>query len=292
MNDQLPQDPPQPHLEPLPPDDPRVVRYLRNLPDPKDLPEPYYYPRIEDFSPSPPKPQPPLMRVPGMRWLRPALFFFTLFFVASFREWWWPASDRLSVSAAAVYDKHEYWRLFTALFTHSSLEHLLANTPLFLIFGWFLRAFFGWLAFPVATLLIGVLSNLATIWTYSPQTELLGASGMLYGMVALWLVFYVRFATEFAVPMRIFRAIGVSLLLLFPTTFEQNVSYMAHATGFLFGGVIGFILLPFVKVQADVEDSSAAPSHNGGMTRPLPGSDLAPKVVELHPPSRIRIPPV
>ena len=273
---------PPPPLDPLPHDDPRVLRYLRNLPDPKDLPEPYYYPRAEDFGPSPPKPTPPLMRVPGLRWMRPALFFFSLFFVASVREWMWPESERWTVSNAAIFERHEYWRLVTALFTHSSMEHLLANTPLFLIFGWFLRAFFGRLAFPIATITIGILSNLATVASYEPNSELLGASGMLYGMVALWLVFYMRFATEFAVPMRIFRAVGVSLLLLFPTTFEKNVSYMAHATGFLFGGLIGLILLPFIKVQADVEDAPA---------RPALLVAAPPQRVELHAPSRLRVPP-
>ncbi len=286
MEDQTPETP----QDPLPPSDPRVQRYLRNLPDPRDLPEPYYYPRIEDFTPSPPKPRPPLMQVPSLRWMRPALFCFSLFFVASLREWVWPEADRLSASGAAVFGRHEYWRLVTALFAHSSMDHLLSNTPLFLIFGWFLRAFFGWLAFPVATLAIGVLSNLATIATYEPQTELLGASGMLYGMVALWLVFYLRFATEFAVPMRLFRAVGVSLLLLFPTTFEKNVSYMAHVSGFLFGGLVGAILLPFVKVQADVEDTPPAPKPTA--TAALDHATIPPpQRVELHPPSRLRAPP-
>jgi membrane associated rhomboid family serine protease len=172
------------------------------------------------------------------------------------------------------------------------MDHLLANAPLFLIFGWFLRAFFGWRAFPLASILIGVLSNLATIATYPAHEELLGASGMLYGMVALWLVFYSRFATEFALPMRIFRAVGVSLLLLFPTTFEKNVSYMAHITGFAFGLAVGFLMLPFIKVEADVEDPPMpvllgdsppkAPSETAGPPKPAP---------DLHPPSRLRAPP-
>ncbi len=96
-----------------------------------------------------------------------------------------------------------------------------------------------------------MLSNAATIWVYEPRTHLVGASGMLYGMVALWLVLYVRFETRFSVPMRIFRAIGVSLLLLFPTTFEEQTSYMAHAAGFVIGLGVGFGLANFVTVRDD-----------------------------------------
>ena len=91
----------------------------------------------------------------------------------------------------------------------------------------------------------------ATIYAYDWDTDLLGASGMLYGMVALWLVLYVRFETEYTVSMRIFRAIGVSMLLLFPTTFHKTTSYLAHGTGFAIGLVIGMLLCPLVRINPD-----------------------------------------
>ncbi len=207
-----------------------------------------YTPTAEDFIPSPPKPVGPLDRYPRSQSMRVALLALVLFFVASIPHWRDSAAGGW-VSREAVFEGHEYWRLLTALFTHSDFGHLLSNTPLFLIFGWYLRDFFGLLAFPVAALLTGVLSNLATIWFYPASTQLVGASGMLYGMVALWLVLYVRFELNYSVPMRIFRAIGVSLVLLFPTTFQETTSYLAHATGFFIGLLVGMLLSFVVKVR-------------------------------------------
>ncbi len=222
-----------------------------DLPDVKDQTDPPdYVPSEEDFAPSPPKPPRPMNRFPKRVAMLPTLFCFALFWVASFHEWrGLPPS--LTASGETVFEKGEYWRLLTALFTHADVGHLLSNAPLFLIFGWFIYAFFGRLAFPIGALLVGALSNMATIYVYEPDAELLGASGMLYGMVALWLVLYVRFETEYSVSMKIFRAIGVSVLLLFPTTFQQTTSYTAHATGFVIGLLVGLCLCPLVSINED-----------------------------------------
>lgn len=224
----------------------------KELPDARDVTEPEgYVPSEEDFAPSPPKPPRPMTRFPKNQAMTPAIVCFVGFWIASLYEWSPRAVYDLAASGDEVFKKGEYWRLFTALFTHSDMEHLLSNAPLFLIFGWFLYAFFGRLAFPLGAILVGVLSNLWTVYLYEPRTSLVGASGMLYGMIALWLVLYVRFETEYSVSMRIFRSIGVAMLLLFPTTFHQTTSYTAHATGFLLGLVVGAGLVPFVRLNPD-----------------------------------------
>src|SRR5262245_54211850 len=74
--------------------------------------------------------------------------FFVLLFLA-FSLLFWSSKefgDFLWASRDAVFIRHQYWRLFTALFTHSDLAHWLSNLPLFIIFGWFLRTYFGFLA--------------------------------------------------------------------------------------------------------------------------------------------------
>lgn len=200
-----------------------------------------YVPSPDDFLPSPPKPISRLNQKPNIASIKPALFCFALFWLCSLHDWLSPDADGLWASNEAVIGEHQYWRLLTALFVHSDIGHLLANSPLFLIFGWFLYAFFGWLAFPASALIIGTLSNLVTIYFYPPDTELLGASGMLYGMVALWLVVYVRHENTLPWGVRLLRAVGVSLLLLFPTTFREETSYTAHLAGFVIGIAVGFI---------------------------------------------------
>ena len=215
-----------------------------------------YIPTEEDFLPSPPKQRGPLNQRPDLRYARPAWTMLALFLIFSLLHWADPTDRRFAASYTQVLESREWWRLVSALFTHADLAHLAANTPLFLIFGWLLHAYFGWLAFPTTALLIGVVSNLATIYTMSPTVSLMGASGMLYGMVALWLVLYVHFDTDYNVPIRIFRAIGVSLLLLFPTTFYASTSYTAHAMGFLSGILAGFLLTKGVSVRISASYSA------------------------------------
>lgn len=231
---------------------PRFRRYDSDVPDldphdPIGPADPFYDgPTAEDFIPSPPKPRSPLSYWPDVKALRPVLLLFAIFWAISIGDWRAPNAYGHWASGQAVFDKGEWWRLLTALFAHSDVGHLAANSPLFLIFGWYLCAYFGVWAFPGAALVVGVLSNLATIYFYPPGSQLLGASGMLYGMVALWLVLYVRFEPSYSVGMRAFRAIGVSLLLLFPTTFEKSTSYLAHATGFGIGVFAGLVLAPIL----------------------------------------------
>src|SRR5205085_178005 len=87
------------------------------------------------------------------------------------------------VSQESILQDGQYWRLLTALFLHADITHLAANGPLLLIFAYILEAYFGNIAFPVASFLVGIASNFVTVMFYSPHTHLVGASGMAYGMV-------------------------------------------------------------------------------------------------------------
>ena len=196
-----------------------------------------------------PKEKGPLSHMPKLSEASFAFWGFILFVVFSFCYWQLPIKDLLWASNEKVFQSGEYWRLLTSLFVHADAVHLLSNTPLFLIFGWFLKAYFGKKIFPISTLFIGIISTAVTLYFYEPHIRLIGASGMLYGMVSLWLVLYIRFDIDHLIPQRIFRAFGFALIMLFPTTYKMTTSYLAHGAGFVIGLVCGLILLPFVKIK-------------------------------------------
>lgn len=175
---------------------------------------------------------------------------FLLWFFVSSLFWYSPESkDLLWASYETVFVKHEYWRLITSLFAHSDLKHILGNTPLFLIFGWYLRSYFGILAFPMAALLVGVLANITTLSFYEPQVRVVGASGIVYGLVGMWITFYVHYEKRYSFLMRIFRVTGVSLVLLFPTTYSSTTSYLAHGAGFVLGIIAAIVLINSKKYE-------------------------------------------
>jgi rhomboid protease GluP len=172
------------------------------------------------------------------------LFFALLCLASSIIYWIFPDyGNLLWVSRQAVFEKHEYWRILTALFVHADIMHLISNMPLYIIFGWFLRSYFGLRAFPVAAILVGCLTNLATLYFYDNNTRLIGASGVVYGIVAMWLVFYLKLERRFGFWMKLLRVTGFALVLLLPTTYSPTTSYLAHGFGFLFGLIAAFILV-------------------------------------------------
>jgi len=158
-----------------------------------------------------------------------------------------PAGRLLWVSGESVMGRGEYWRLATALFTHVDMAHLLSNAFMFIVFGWLLKAYYGWKVFPLGVLFLGAATNLVTVYLYPPGVRLLGASGMVYAMSSLWLVLYLRYATGYYFPVRFVRVLGFILVMLIPSTFEPRVSYLSHAAGFLLGALFGLAILPFAR---------------------------------------------
>lgn len=206
-------------------------------------------PAEEDFDEEPERPRGPLSIFPSPAHAIPAIIIFMLFYAATVIYGAYPEGEYLWISGNSIFNNHEYWRLLTAIFTHADMQHLLSNALIFLVFGWMLEAYFGLLAFPLASICIGLITNAITVFIYDPGIKLVGASGMAYGMVSLWLVFYIFNDAYYPLPVRIFRAIGFALIMMFPTTFESHVSYLSHAAGFLTGMLAGFLLVRFIPVR-------------------------------------------
>jgi len=191
----------------------------------------------------------PLSRRPLFSSAIPFLVFSILFLLCTFplNNFFFPGS--LWASREAVFTKHEYWRLVTAIFTHADTVHLLSNMPLFCFFGLFLYEYFGFMLFPALSLFVGICANAVTLYFYPDTLRIIGASGMVYGMVSLWLVLYIYHDTGHTVPVRIFRSAGFALMVMFPTTYNPATSYFVHAAGFLIGILSALMILPFTRVK-------------------------------------------
>jgi membrane associated rhomboid family serine protease len=211
-------------------------------------------PRPEDFYPTAKKLPSGFEKFPepGSAWVANILMIAIT--VASLLHWLTPRPvvSRFVASRALVFGDQQVWRLLTALGGHGDLMHLLHNAPIFWFFAWILNGYFGWVVAGVASISIGILSNALTIWFYPDHVQLLGASGMVYGMVGMWLTLYVRFDRNGWWVKRVMRSLGFSLLVFFPQTYEAQVSYSAHGFGFLVGIIMGLALIPYAKKHAPV----------------------------------------
>ncbi len=216
----------------------------------EDYYDQYPYDEYEDSEDDLYRPPPgPLSKMPPAKFFIPAIFCVFLFYIASVLYSNYPVGDMLWTSGEAVIKNHEYWRLLTSIFVHSDMLHLIPNAFIILLFGWLLRSYFGLFVFPVFSFIIGIVTTFFTISVYDPSVRLIGASGMDYGMVALWIVFYLRYETDHRFPVKILRAAGFILAMMLPSTISPQTSYLAHAIGFGAGLISGIILLPFVHAK-------------------------------------------
>ena len=88
-----------------------------------------------------------------------------------------------AMNAAAV-SRGEWWRLFTAVFLHADVAHLVANAGIGLILLGLTMGRYGTGIGVLAAYLAGVIGNVAT-WLLFERHHSLGASGMVMGCIGL-----------------------------------------------------------------------------------------------------------
>ncbi|MFP5386547.1 MAG: rhomboid family intramembrane serine protease [Bacteriovoracia bacterium] len=149
--------------------------------------------------------------------------------------------ENLSANGYLVFQKKEYWKAFTTTFLHADLTHLAHNAFFFAGLAGLLHNYFGFLVFPVLSLIVGGLINLVALSIYPPEVHLVGVSGVIYFMASFWLTLYLLIERRQKLIVRVVHAIAVSLIFFFPQVFEQKTSYLAHGLGFLFGVPLGLL---------------------------------------------------
>lgn len=173
---------------------------------------------------------------------------FLIFCSLLFWQNYFSASQWMTSSKQDVFYSGQFWRLWTSLFAHGDLAHLVSNSLLFFIFGYFLSGYFGVFVFPFLAILLGGLTNALTVMTYAPDMKLIGISGVVYWMGGMWLVLYLLLDIQRTVLQRSLRSIGVALAVFFPSAaFDPQISYKAHFIGFILGILSGAI---YYKTQA------------------------------------------
>ena len=147
----------------------------------------------------------------------------------------------LAATSQGVLQEHEYWRLVTAITVHADMVHFLSNAILITFFSYLLFGYFGLWVFPVLGVVMTVLVHYLSLLTYPHTVALVGASGLVYWMAGFWLTMYLLVDRKLGLGKRFMRAVVVALVVLLPTTFQENVSYRTHAIGFGLGVGSAFV---------------------------------------------------
>jgi len=144
-------------------------------------------------------------------------------------EAWMPASR------VAVFQKHEWWRLWTTLLAHGDMSHLLNNSLMFIPLTYLLTAYFGVWFFPVLGILMGGLINYIVLQTLPVNATLIGMSGVVYWMGAAWFTLFMIIDRRKNLKFRFANVLFLMLMLFLPETYYPHVSYLSHFVGFVLG---------------------------------------------------------
>ncbi|MDD5696749.1 MAG: rhomboid family intramembrane serine protease [Candidatus Pacebacteria bacterium] len=137
------------------------------------------------------------------------------------------------------------YTIFTSLFLHRDIVHLLGNVWFLWVFGENLESRMGSLKFLFFYFLCGTAAVLAYALTEDKTSFLIGASGAISGIMGAYLVLFPGNKIRAVVPLVFFwTTVSVSafvfliiwfLIQIFSLGLSDMVAYSSHVGGFLFG---------------------------------------------------------
>lgn len=158
------------------------------------------------------------------------LSLFFLIFMFSLRE------ENLMANGHLIFGQGQYWKLWTSAFVHADYKHLGTNAVYFTILATILNNYFGNFLFPILSFAMAGIINWIVLFFYPPQVYLVGISGVVYFMAAMWLTLYLMVERTTRLNHRLIIATGLTLIFLAPEiVLKENVSYLAHFVGFVLG---------------------------------------------------------
>lgn len=94
-----------------------------------------------------------------------------------------------ALNTADVYNG-EYWRMFTSMFIHIGILHILFNGYALYVLGREAERLYGSLRYAIIYVLSGLFGSLLTLATSDPRTLSAGASGAIFGLLGSLAIFY------------------------------------------------------------------------------------------------------
>ena len=128
-----------------------------------------------------------------------------------------------------------YWQLFTSMFVHANIVHLIGNMIFLLIFGLRAEGLFKIQEYLAVYFVSGVAGNLLTL-LFGPNMISAGASGAIFGLFGACTIFVRQEFGQSIISVLIY-----AFFLLMMST-GPNVNNLAHLGGLVVGLLIGYFL--------------------------------------------------
>ncbi|MCC9138514.1 rhomboid family intramembrane serine protease [Pontibacter silvestris] len=137
----------------------------------------------------------------------------------------------------------EAWRLFSCMFLHIGLLHLLLNMLALVNIGSMLEPLIGKKQFAIAYILCGLSGSVASLW-WDPTRVSAGASGAIFGMFGMFLMVMLLerqlpWTNKKAMLLNVGGVIGLNLMF----GLKSGIDNAAHIGGLICGLLLGAVLL-------------------------------------------------
>jgi rhomboid protease GluP len=145
----------------------------------------------------------------------------------------------------------ESWRLFTSMFLHIGILHLLLNMYALYIAGYYLERMLGKLRFGVAYVCTGLIGSMASVAMNDVVSA--GASGAIFGMYGVFLALLTTKLIDPSMRKGLLQSIGIFVVYNLIYGFKPNsgVDNAAHLGGFVSGFIIGYVYLASLRKPED-----------------------------------------
>jgi membrane associated rhomboid family serine protease len=134
----------------------------------------------------------------------------------------------------------EPWRAITSVFLHSTslFVHIILNMYTLWIFGRLLEPMLGRTRFLALYLISGLAGSVGVVVFAAPTTQVLGASGAIFGLMGAFVVIQRRLGGNMT---QLYILLAINLAIGFVP--GANISWQAHLGGLIGGAAVGLILL-------------------------------------------------
>jgi len=148
----------------------------------------------------------------------------------------------------------QWWRLFTAMFLHIGILHLLLNMYALLYIGVLLEPYLGRTRFLAAYLLSGLAASVTSLWWHDLIISA-GASGAIFGMYGVFLALLTTNLLDKSVQKALLASIAifVGYNLLYGLRPDSGIDNAAHIGGLISGLLIGYAFIPSLKKHDNSE---------------------------------------
>jgi len=158
----------------------------------------------------------------------------------------WGGNRRLETTSG------EWWRLFTSMFLHGGVMHLLLNCYGLILASIFIEPVIGKWRFFVIYILSGLSGSLSSIWWYE-NTVSVGASGAIFGLYGAILGLLLTNAFPREGKSGIFSMIGIYVGINLLWGLSGGVDNAAHIGGLISGVIFGISIYMLTKDRGKFE---------------------------------------